>query len=599
MDNTNDLINETSPYLLQHAHHPVAWHAWNQQTLQKARKENKPILLSIGYAACHWCHVMAHESFEDNSTAELMNQYFINIKVDREERPDLDKIYQTAHYFLTQQSGGWPLTLFLSPDDLVPFFSGTYFPLKAQAQRPSFKDILTNIAHLYKTRLSDIKEQNHSLMELLTHSTTSQETIVLNDQPIFAGLHDSEKQFDAVYGGFGSAPKFPRAPLLLFLRQTESNIPLVTLTKMANSGLYDQLGGGFFRYAVDQKWRIPHFEKMLYDNALLLSLYVDIAAQNSDAFFINIAKQTADWIMQTMQAPQGGYYASLDADSNKEEGTYYSWECADIEKTLTRAEYEITQLYYGLNEAPNFEKKWHLYVAKPVNDIANELNRPTSDIISLLQSAQKKLLLLRTAKAMPYCDQKILTGWNSLTIKAMALAGHFLKQPHYTQSALQAFHFIKTHLWKNNQLDASYQTQPAGIAAYLDDYAYLIDATLTLLKLSWDDGLVEFAVALTENMLNHFYDQTDGGFFFTANDQPIVLYRPKTFMDDAIPSGNGIATQVLIQLGQLLGECRYLHAAEKTLKAAWPSLISAPAEHGSLLIALSDYLALTAPKQKK
>lgn len=586
----NHLIHETSPYLLQHAYNPVDWYPWGDEAFAKANHENKPILLSIGYAACHWCHVMAHESFENNDIAELMNRLFINIKVDREERPDLDKIYQSTHYLLTQRGGGWPLTVFLTPEDQTPFFSGTYFPPQAKYQLPAFKDVLIGIANLYQQRHDDIRQQNAELKRILNPLPPHIADVRLNDQPITHALQSLQRSFDSTQGGFGGAPKFPQAPRLDFLLAFNPVLTHTTLLHMAAGGIYDQLEGGFYRYAVDAEWKIPHFEKMLYDNGQLLSLYAHDYQLSQEPRFAIILQETADWVTQRMQAPEGGYYSSIDADSEGHEGKYYVWNKDEIKHLLTPVEFNWIEHYFGLNLPPNFENQWHFNVAQSLEMLAKELQISSDEAREILKNAKHKLLIKRNARIPPHQDKKILTAWNALMIKGMLDAGSALNEQHYIDSAQQALSFIRQHLWTGNKLLATYKTEQAPIYGYLDDYAFLIDALITALQIAWNNEQLAFAIELTESLLTYFYDQQTGGFYFTANDHEELLYRPKSMMDEALPSGNGIAARALLVLGHLLGETRYLDAAEKTLHAGWPLLTQYPSEHCSLLAALNDYL---------
>lgn len=580
LNKTNRLAQETSPYLRQHAHNPVDWYSWNPEALEKAKCENKPILLSIGYAACHWCHVMAHESFEDEATAKLMNQLFINIKVDREERPDLDKIYQNAHYLLTQQSGGWPLTIFLTPDDLVPFFSGTYFPRESRYQLPAFRDVLTGLANAYQQHGQEIRQQNAELLKVLNHQTSGIENASLNSQPLQLALTTLQQHYDPTHGGFNGAPKFPQAPKLRFLVRQHSAMASATLQHMAQGGINDQLAGGFYRYSIDAEWQIPHFEKMLYDNAQLLFLYSQASQKDANPAFAQVARATAEWVIQDMQSQEGGYYSSLDADSEGHEGKFYVWDKKEAAELLAPEEYKLIESSFGLDQAPNFEEQWHLRL----------VNIPAKSTEKLFVSAKEKMLHARKTRVSPAYDTKILTAWNALMIKGLLTAGSLLDQPRYIESAQKALAFIQKKLWVNHRLLASYNDNKAHLAAYLDDYVFLIDALLASLEISWNSKHLQFAIDLTEIVLTHFSDTEGGGFFFTADDHEKLLYRPKSMMDEAIPSGNGIAVQVLLRLGHLLGETRYLDAAEKTLCSSWPALSQYPAEHCSLLLGLNDFL---------
>jgi uncharacterized protein YyaL (SSP411 family) len=586
----NHLSSETSPYLQQHSHNPVHWYPWGNEALEKARHENKPILLSIGYTACHWCHVMAQESFENTETASLMNHYFINIKVDREERPDLDKVYQTANYLLTQGSGGWPLTVFLDPRDLTPFYSGTYFPPVPRFNLPAFNDVLRTISDIYKEQQHHIINQNEQLRKMLNYENNSEETITLNKKPIELAHKKLESKYDALHGGFGQAPKFFHPTCIEFLLQDSSSLVIYTLMQMAQGGIYDQLGGGFFRYSTDAAWQIPHFEKMLYDNAQLLYLYTEAFHRYGQPFFKKIARKTAAWMIETMQSPEGGYYASLDADSEHQEGKYYLWNKFEVEALLALKEMQVLRIYFGLNKPPNFEKQWHLYVAELLDEIVTQYKLSLDETKQLLTSGKQKLLAARKKRTPPQCDKKILTGWNALAIKALLWAGDTFEEKSFIDSANQALHFIQKNLWVNKRLFATYKDGKARFSGYLDDYAFLLDTLLTSLQISWKTDYLIFAIEIADALLTHFYDKVAGGFYFTANDHEKLVHRPKTMMDESLPSGNGIAARSLLLLGHLIGEPRYLSAAENTIKAAWPTLSMHPAEHGSLLLALEYWL---------
>lgn len=586
----NHLANEISPYLLQHADNPVEWYPWGQEALDKARLENKPILLSIGYSACHWCHVMAHESFADAQTAKIMNELFVNIKVDREERPDLDKIYQTAHYILTQSHGGWPLTIFLTPDDHTPFFSGTYFPPEARHQLPPFKEVLAFVADAYKNKQSDIEQQNKALLNILLHPQPTIAAMRLNDQPIELALQILAGSYDPIHGGFAHAPKFPHPCKLEFLLHHQSPMAISTLDFMAKGGIYDQLGGGFFRYSVDEKWDIPHFEKMLYDNAQLLYLYSKASKQSYHPYFAHIARETADWAINEMQSPEGGFYSSIDADSEGHEGKYYVWQKDEIKKLLTTDEFDIIAPYFDLDQPANFDDAWHLHIGDSIESIAKQKNLPVSLIKSVIETVKTKLLAVRSKRVPPHKDDKILTSWNALMIKAMLTAGHLLNEPRYLNAAERALTFIEQNLWVNQQLLVSHKNGVSHLPAYLDDYAFLLDACLTSLQISWNAERLEFAQQLANTLLTSFYDEKEAGFFFTADHHEKLLYRPKTMMDEVIPAGSSVAIRSFLLLGHLTGEMNYLDVVEKTLLRTWPSLLQFPAEHCSLLLTLQDFL---------
>lgn len=602
----NHLIGETSPYLLQHAGNPVDWYPWGKEALDIARELNKPILLSIGYSACHWCHVMAHESFEDAEVAAAMNSHFVNIKVDREERPDIDQIYQSAHYALNHRSGGWPLTMFLTPEQ-KPFFGGTYFPKEARHGMPGFLQLLPKVAEVYHTRAADIEQQNAALLEILNQSlpTSTSETSIssLSWQPIEQAWKQLSNQFDEIYGGFGDAPKFLHPAELQFcLRRyiTDHNTQALrvvthTLEKMVQGGLYDQLGGGFYRYSTDRYWRIPHFEKMLYDNALLLPLYAETWLVTGNPLFQKIVEETATWIMREMQMNMGeGYFSSLDADSEHEEGKYYVWDNKTIAAILTPEEYAVIAPHYGLDRPPNFEERyWHLEVVQTAEAVATHLHIHPETAQQLISDARKKLLEEREQRIRPGRDEKILTSWNALMIRGMARAGQIFEREEWINSALQAVDFIREKLWQHDRLLATFKDGTAHLNGYLDDYAFLLDSLLMLIQIRFRQRDLDFATTLADTLLNQFEDRVSGGFFFTSHDHETLIHRPKTGYDGAIPAGNGIAAVALQRLGYLLGESRYLESAQRTLQIFSQALSHQPSSHCSMLIALEEFLEPT------
>ena len=600
----NRLKDCTSPYLQQHADNPVHWHPWDEEALALSKAQDKPILLSIGYSACHWCHVMAHESFEDEETAALMNELFINIKVDREERPDLDKIYQSAHQLLSQRPGGWPLTVFLTPEDQIPFFAGTYFPKEPRHGMPSFKDILASIASAYRTQKMEIGEQNRSLLQAFSSLNPQHDDTAEPDAaPLESARQQLARSFDETYGGFGQAPKFPHPTSLnRMLRHWASTaiqeasdprslyIVDYSLTRMALGGFNDQVGGGFCRYSVDDEWMIPHFEKMLYDNGPLLTLYSDIWLATGKPLFRETAENTANWVMREMQSPTGGYYSTLDADSEGEEGRFYTWTPEEVKKHLSDEEYRHFAGYYGLNQKANFEGTWHLHNRATVAQLNETLGSSGEQARKLLQSAREKLFVVREQRIHPGRDEKILTAWNALMIKGMVRAGRVFGNPGYIASAEQALGFIRQHLWRDGRLLATHRDGVSALPAYLDDHAYLIEALLELLQARWNSDELQFAIELAEILLAHFQDNEQGGFFFTADDHEQLIHRPKPLGDDSTPAGNGVAAFALARLGHLCGEIRYLDAAERTLKAGWDHIHQFPHAHCSLLEALEEQL---------
>jgi len=511
----NRLAQETSPYLQQHAGNPVDWYPWGPEALRRAREENKPVLLSVGYSACHWCHVMAHESFEDEEVAALMNRLFVNVKVDREERPDLDQIYQTAHQMLAQRPGGWPLTMFLSPDG-TPFYGGTYFPKTARYGMPGFAELLERIAAIWREKQVEIAQQNEQVSiafsRMLSRSAAHRSSF--DDAPVRAALENLRASFDARLGGFGAAPKFPHpTDLELCLRayaksgdRAALEMARTTLARMCDGGIYDQLGGGFCRYSVDAQWMIPHFEKMLYDNGPLLGLLADAWMATGEARFAQCAEQTAGWMMREMQSPEGGYFSSLDADSEHEEGKFYVWTREEAQALLSAEEYALVAAHYGLDRAPNFEERhWHLYVAKPL--------APGGE--TLLAAARAKLVAARDQRVRPGRDEKVLVSWNALAMRGMAHAGRVFGRADWIDSARRALEFVRARMWQGGRLVATYKDGTAHLNAYLDDYAFLLAALLELLQARFAAADLEFAEALAEVMLEQFEDREAGGFLFT------------------------------------------------------------------------------------
>jgi hypothetical protein len=595
----NRLAGETSPYLQQHAENPVDWRPWGEEALTLAKREGKPILLSIGYSACHWCHVMAHESFEDAEVAAVMNRLFVNIKVDREERPDLDQIYQTAHQMLTSRAGGWPLTMFLTPDG-APFFGGTYFPKAPRYGLPGFPDLCQRVAEAWRDKRADIEQQNGELLKALSAGAASRPLAgELSAAPLQLAVERAAQSYDPQFGGFGGAPKFPHpADLELLLRRHAAThdarcgeMALTTLRRMAEGGIYDQLGGGFCRYSVDERWAIPHFEKMLYDNGPLLRLYADAWRVSGEPMFLRVAEETAGWVMREMQSPEGGYYSSLDADSEHEEGKFYVWSREEVSRHTTAEEYAVVAAHYGLERPANFEgAHWHLLVALPLADVAGSLGKPLAECERLLASAREKLFATREQRIRPGRDDKILTSWNALMIEGMAHAGRVLGRDDLVASARRALDFIRRQMWQDGRLLATCKDGRAHLNAYLDDYACLLKAVLELLQAEFDGELLAFAEALGDALLAHFEDAA-GGFWFTSHDHEALIHRVKAGHDSAMPSGNGAAAFALQRLGHVTGETRFLEAADRTLRLYYPDMERQPGGFATLLAALDEAIA--------
>ena len=597
----NRLAGETSPYLIQHAANPVDWHPWDDEALTKARREGKPILLSIGYSACHWCHVMAHESFEDPVVAAAMNADFVNIKVDREERPDLDQIYQTAHALMTRRSGGWPLTMFLTPDG-APFFGGTYFPKDGRYGLPGFLDLLPRVAAAYRERGADIVEQAAQLKDALASLEPAPAGgDALPTSAAANALAELKGRFDREHGGFGAAPKFPHATdLELCLREHARGgdadalaVVRVTLERMADGGIHDQLGGGFCRYSVDGEWTIPHFEKMLYDNGPLLGLYADLSRVTGNTQFADVARGIVDWMSREMRAGDGAFFSSLDADSEGEEGKFYVWTRDEVRSLLAPEAYAVAAPHYGLDGAPNFEgHAWNLRVSESLGDIAVRLSIPRAEAAARLDAAKAALFAARANRVRPGLDDKILTSWNALAVTGLARAARACDLPQWADLACAATDALRRTAWRDDRLLATRKGERAHLNAYLDDYAFLLQALLELMQTRFRAEDYAWARELADVLLDEFEDPEHGGFFFTSHDHERLFHRTKPGHDNATPSGNGVAAGALIVLGHLCAVPRYVEAGERALRLFAPELARSPAGFASMLGVLAD---LTAP----
>ena len=584
----NKLVNEKSLYLLQHADNPVNWYPWTQEAFEIAKNNNKPIILSIGYSACHWCHVMAQESFEDSETAEIMNKYFVNIKVDKEERPDLDKVYQMSQTIITGKTGGWPLTIFMSPDKF-PFFAGTYFPNEQKYGLPSFKDVLKRVNEFYSSQQKDIKSQNMTISEIFQNLNKRNDY----DEQINLELLDKTRldllnSIDKVHGGFGSAPKFPQSYSLLFLLNSNINneesfqYVLHTLNRMCLSGIFDHLEGGFFRYSVDELWMIPHFEKMLYDNGPLISVLCKASKLTSNKLFLKRAVQTSDWIINKMQDKNGGIYSTIDADSEHVEGKYYVWDEKELKSSLDNDEFEFIKNSYFVDSRSNFEGKFHFHITKDAEDFFLK-NEKRIAVIT------KKLLTIRNKRIPPNTDKKILVSWNALAIIGLLDTYKLTDDDRFLLAAKKCFDFIKQKLWDGTKLYACFNEKPC-FQAYLDDYAYLLKANLELLKIEWSSENLYFSNKLANILIKNFQNHETGGFYFTSIDHEELIYRPQTYMDESMPAGNSIAIEALSELGFLVGNQEYIDASEKTLISASNSVQRSNTAHASLLNASMNLL---------
>ena len=568
----NRLASETSPYLLQHASNPVEWYPWGPEALERAKAENKPILLSIGYAACHWCHVMEHESFEDDSTAALMNERFVNIKVDREERPDLDAIYMQAVQAMTGH-GGWPMTVFLTPDGL-PFYGGTYFPSEPRFGMPTFKRILTAVSDSYRNKPADVARAAGSVREMYnaakeaTRSSGSLTTQLLDRA--YRALADD---YDEENGGFGGAPKFPATMSLDFLLRywartggiTERALSIVTnsFLHMARGGIYDQVGGGFARYTVDAIWLVPHFEKMLYDNALLVRLGAHIWQATGDAEVRRVVEETIDWAIREMRSPDGGFYSSYDADSEGHEGKFYLWDGAELDAALG-SEAEIMRAYWGASSGGNFEGRNILFVAaRDKRALARRFSISVETLDEIVARSKRTLYGIRKQRVWPGLDDKVLASWNGLMVRGIAEAARAFGSDEYRRVAIESGTFLFTQMVRDGRVLRSYKGGQARIAGFLEDYASLALAALSLYELTFDRAWLTRARELGDSIVRLFWDDDVNAFFDTASDHEALVVRPRDVTDNAIPSGTSLAAELLARLAELH------HDADARRRATW------------------------------
>lgn len=602
MKYTNHLIHETSPYLLQHAHNPVEWYPWGEEAFERARRENKPVLLSIGYSACHWCHVMAHESFEDEEIAKLMNDLFVNIKVDREERPDLDQIYMNAVQMMTHH-GGWPMTVFLTPD-AVPFYGGTYFPPQDRYNMPGFPRVLISVAEAYREKPDDIKETGASLVnELRRLSTTAGSDHALELELLNAAYAGIVRSYDSINGGFGGAPKFPPAMVLEFLLRTHARtgnkeaLELVgyTCQKMASGGIYDQLGGGFHRYSTDARWLVPHFEKMLYDNALLSRLYLHYFQTSQSEQARDTVEGILDYVLREMTDPAGGFYSTQDADSEGHEGKFFVWDSDEVRATLADNDAQIFSDYYNITEAGNFEGRNIPNVTQALDELAAKHGISISEAQNSLDASKRKLFELRETRVKPDRDEKVLTAWNGLMMASFAEAGVVLDRADYTEAARRNAQFLLANLRRDGSLLRTWKDGVVKFNAYLEDYAFLTEGLLTLYETTGEFGWLEEAMALADRMIEEFWDHENRGFFFTGKSHENLIVRSKDYFDNATPSGNSVASMVLLRLALLTGKDNYRELATKVLQEIADSIRRYPSAFGYALSA-ADFL-LSEPKE--
>jgi uncharacterized protein YyaL (SSP411 family) len=588
----NNLVSENSPYLLQHAENPVEWYPWNEEALTKARKEDKPMFLSIGYAACHWCHVMAHESFEDAETASIMNEYFVNIKVDREERPDLDSIYMNAVVAMTGQ-GGWPLNIFLTPKG-EPFYGGTYFPPNRRYNLPSFREVLVSVHNVWVKDRAQIDKISQQLIAHLQQTTTSNGSDQqLQPDSLEQAALGLAQSYDWKYGGWGSAPKFPQSMAIEFLLRRASRgdklgleIASHALLAMSRGGMYDVVGGGFARYSTDNEWRVPHFEKMLYDNALLSQAYLHAYMLTHNINFRRVCEETLDFIAREMTHPAGGFYSSLDADSGGVEGKYYLWTPESIRNALSEPdEAEIIIVAYNVTEQGNFEGATVLQRAIDDASLAERFHQPKDDISEYLSQLHAQLLRARNLRVLPAIDDKVLMSWNALALMGFAEAGRYLGRRDYTKMAIRNAHFLVNELKKNHHLFRSWRDGKARHNAYLEDYASLILALLSLYQTDPNPYWFSTSLQLLEEMLQHFPD-TAGGFYDTRDDHDFLIVRPKDLQDNATPSGNSLAALALLQLSAYAGRSDLRLDAERMLCSIQDVAVRYPTAFANWLCAL-------------
>jgi uncharacterized protein len=594
----NLLAQETSPYLLQHKDNPVDWYPWGEEALRKAREEDRPILLSVGYSACHWCHVMERESFEDEATARLMNEHFVNIKVDREERPDIDSIYMSAVQAMTRH-GGWPMTVFMTPDG-APFYGGTYFPPVPSRGMPSFKQLLVSLADAYENRRDEVMQSADSVREYLRAATGASAPMTgLSEELLDNAATSLLGQLDNRFGGFDGAPKFPQTMnlevLLRYYKRTGNRAARAgvehTLRQMANGGIYDQLGGGFARYSVDEYWLVPHFEKMLYDNALLTRLYLEAYQVSGDDFFRRIAEETLGYVARDMTDPEGGFYSAEDADSEGEEGKFYVWTPEEIEAALEPDEAKLAMRFWDVTERGNFEGKNILNVPRPPEAVAAEFDISAGELWQRIVRIREKLLAEREKRVRPGRDEKVLAAWNGLMLRAFAFAASVLDREDYRKIAEKNASFLMEKLVVDGRLRRSYKDGRARFNGYLEDYACVADGLVELYEATFETRWLREAGTLADTVLELFWDAEKGGFYDTAADHEELVTRPRDVYDNASPSGNSVAVDVLLRLSVLLEREDYRERAVAVLEDLSGAISQIPGAFGRLLSALDFYLS--------
>ncbi|QLH05008.1 thioredoxin [Nitrosopumilus oxyclinae] len=591
----NNLIHESSPYLLQHAHNPVNWYGWNNESLKKAKDENKPIFLSIGYSACHWCHVMAHESFENEDVAEFMNEHFINIKVDREERPDIDDIYQKVCQIATGQ-GGWPLSIFLTPDQ-KPFYIGTYFPVLDSYGRPGFGSICRQLSQAWTEKPKDIEKSAEKFIGALQKTETIQTPSKLERAILDEAAMNLFQLGDATYGGFGSAPKFPNAANVSFLFRYAklsglgkfNEFALKTLKKMANGGIFDQIGGGFSRYSTDAKWLVPHFEKMLYDNALIPVNYAEAYQITKDPFYLDVLKKTLDFVLRDMTSPEGGFYSAYDADSEGIEGKFYVWKKSEI-KEILGSDADLFCLYYDVTDGGNWEGNNILCNNLNISTVAFNFGKSESEVREVLKSCSEKLLKVRSARVPPGLDDKVLVSWNSLMITAFAKGYRVTGDQRYLDAAKNCISFIEQKLLIDEKLLRTYKNGVAKIDGYLEDYSYFVNALLDVFEIEPDEKYLKLSIKLGHHLVNHFWDSENNSFFMTSDDHEKLIIRPKSNYDLSLPSGNSVSAFIMLRLYHLSQEKTFLEITTKIMESQAQIAAENPFGFGYLLNTISMYI---------
>ena len=590
----NKLDRESSPYLLQHAKNPVHWYAWNEESLSKAKKENKPIFLSVGYSSCHWCHVMAHESFEDDEIAKVMNENFVNIKVDREERPDLDDIYQKVCQMSTGQ-GGWPLSVFLTPEQR-PFYVGTYFPAIDSYGRPGFGSLCRQLAQSWKEKPKDVEKAADSFLQNLDKLQQFPTPSEIDKSTLDEAAINLLQMADTTYGGFGQAPKFPSASNLSFMfRYTKlsgiskfEKFALLTLKKMAKGGIFDQIGGGFHRYSTDARWLVPHFEKMLYDNALLPIVYSEAYQITKDSFFSEVVRKTLDYVIREMTSDNGTFFSAQDADTNGEEGQTFVWKKQEIEKILGDNS-EIFCIYYDVTDGGNFEGNTILANNISASSLGFKFNKTETEIQNIVSECSHKLLEARSKREQPGKDDKVITSWNGLMISGFLAGYRITDDVNYFDIAKKSIDFFEKSFKKNNMLHRTFKNNNPKLNGYLDDYAYMANASIDMFENTSEPKYLEFATNLANHLIIHFWDDSTDGFFFTSDSHEKLIIRPKNNYDLSMPSGNSVAAYVLLRLHHITQNKQFLEIAKKIIEAQATAAAENPFAFGYLLNVLYLY----------